>query len=144
MYYSCHLNAQLGKVTLVNLVPRAKDGTLATTPRALSLWSCCCLFLCGHALASSAGRDHPTLLIDLVGIILLPRSLPWTDSSYIRQVGTWDLLLQSCNACTWRIVSSSNKIQIKYKGLKITVCLCSWDKFWTKRHKETKKLNFHF
>ena len=37
--------------------------------------------------------------------------------------GTWDPLLQCCNACTWTNVSSSNKIQRNYKELKITACM---------------------
>lgn len=28
-----------------------------------------------------------------------------------------------CSACTWTNVSSSNKIQRNYKGLKVTVCM---------------------
>ena len=32
-----------------------------------------------------------------------------------------------------------NKIQGNYKGLKITACMHSWDKIWTKRYKKTKK-----
>ena len=32
-----------------------------------------------------------------------------------------------------------NKIQGNYKGLKITACMHSWDKKWTKRYKKTKK-----
>ena len=35
-----------------------------------------------------------------------------------RWAGTWDPLLQS--------------LQRSYKGLKVTVCVCSWGKFWTK------------
>ena len=38
----------------------------------------------------------------------------------LRQAGTWDPLLQFCSACTWTNVSSSNKIQRNYIGLKIT------------------------
>ena len=58
----------------------------------------------------------------------------------------WDRLgtgTLCCSACTWTNVSSSNKIQRNYKGLKITVCMCSWGKFWTS-YKETKKPNCHF
>ena len=51
----------------------------------------------------------------------------------------WDPLLQRCNACTWTNVSSSYKIQVNYKGLKITVCVHSWGKFWTKDTKRPKK-----
>ena len=43
-----------------------------------------------------------------------------------------------CSACTWTNVSWSNKIQINYKGLKITVCMCSWGKLWTKYKKRPK------
>ena len=43
-----------------------------------------------------------------------------------------------CSAGTWTNVSSSNKIQRNYKGLKITACVCSWDKLWTIRYKKTK------
>ena len=52
----------------------------------------------------------------------------------------WDLGPRTlcCSACTWTNVSSSNKIQRNYKGLKITVCMCSWGRLWTKRYKETK------
>ena len=49
----------------------------------------------------------------------------------LRQAGTWDPLLQCCNACTRTHLSSSNKIQRSYVGLKITVCMGSWGKFWT-------------
>ena len=37
-----------------------------------------------------------------------------------------------CNACTWTNISSSYKIQRHYKALKITACMRSWGKFWTK------------
>ena len=50
----------------------------------------------------------------------------------VRQAGTWDPLLHCCNACTWKNVPQSNKIQRNYKGLKITACMYSWGKFWTK------------
>lgn len=43
-----------------------------------------------------------------------------------------------CSAYTWMEVSSSNKMQRHYKGLKITECLNIWGKFWT-RYKKTKK-----
>ena len=46
-----------------------------------------------------------------------------------------------CSACTWTNVSSSYKIQRNYKGLKITVCMCSWGKLCTTRYKKT---NCHF
>ena len=67
----------------------------------------------------------------------------------MRQAGTWDPLLQCCNACPWTHLSSSNKIQRNCMGLKITVCmlgqhcmlgqLCAcWGKFWTKDKKRPK------
>ena len=37
-----------------------------------------------------------------------------------------------CNACTWTHLSWSNKTQRNYMGLKITVCMSSCGKFWTK------------
>ena len=43
-----------------------------------------------------------------------------------------------CSACTWTNVSSSNKIEGNYEQLKITTCMCSWGKLWT-RHKKTQK-----
>ena len=43
-----------------------------------------------------------------------------------------------CNACTWANVSSSNKVQRNYEGLKITACTRSWGKLWTTRYKKTK------
>ena len=61
------------------------------------------------------------------------------------QAETWDPLLQCCNACTWTHVYSSNNKnkrtnkQQNYKGQKITVCMRSRGKFWT-RHKKTKKV----
>ena len=56
----------------------------------------------------------------------------------MRQAGTWDPFLQCCNACTWTNLSSSNKIQGNYMGLKITACICSRHKFWTKDTKRPK------
>ena len=50
----------------------------------------------------------------------------------MRGAGTGNPLLQGCNACTWTHLSSSNKIQRNYMGLKITACLPSWDKLWPK------------
>ena len=43
-----------------------------------------------------------------------------------------------CSACTWINVFSSNKIQRHYKGLKMTACMSSWGKLWTRRYKKTK------
>ena len=51
---------------------------------------------------------------------------------FLRQAGTWDPLLQ-CLHLGKRLLEQQNK------GLKITVCICSWGKFWTTRYKETKK-----
>ena len=42
-----------------------------------------------------------------------------------------------CNVCIWTNVSWSNKIQRNYKGLKITVCMSSWNKLRT-RYKKTR------
>ena len=44
-----------------------------------------------------------------------------------------------CNAWTWTNISSSNEIQRNYMGLKITACMHSWGKLWTKN----KKPNCH-
>ena len=49
--------------------------------------------------------------------------------------GTWDPLLQCCNACTWTHLSSSNKIQRNW--LKITACI--WGKFWTQKIQRDQK-----
>jgi len=42
----------------------------------------------------------------------------------------WDLKPRSVDlrssACTWTVISSSNKIQRNYEGLKITACMPSW------------------
>ena len=46
------------------------------------------------------------------------RWVPWS----------WDTLgpgTLDCSACTWKNISSSNKIQRNYQGLKITVCVCA-------------------
>ena len=56
----------------------------------------------------------------------------------MRQARTWSPLLQCCSAFTWTNVLGY-KIQRNYKGLKITVCTCSWGKFWTKDTKRPKK-----
>ena len=53
---------------------------------------------------------------------------------HLRQAGTWDPLLQ----CLHLDISSSNKIQRNYKGLKITACVSRWLKPWTKRYKKAK------
>ena len=44
-------------------------------------------------------------------------------------------------ACTWTHFSSSNRIQGNYMGLKVTACMRSYGKCWTK---DTKKSNCHF
>ena len=62
-----------------------------------------------------------------------------TTNEILRQVGTWDPLLQWGNACPWTNLSSSNKIQGNYMELKITAFMCSGGKLWTKRYKKTKK-----
>ena len=62
--------------------------------------------------------------------------LPWLV--VLRQARTWDPLLQCCHACTWTNLSSSNKIQRNCMGLKITACMCTWGKFWTKDTKRPK------
>ena len=56
----------------------------------------------------------------------------------LRQAGTWAPLLQGCSACTWTRLSSSNKRQRNYMRLKITGCMHSWGKFWTKDTKRPK------
>ena len=81
------------------------------------------------------------------GSLFGPFSMPVTNVG--RQAGTWEPQRQGCSACTWTQLSSSNKIQKKTKpktcmGLKITMCMHSWGKFWTKRYKETKNPNCHF
>ena len=57
----------------------------------------------------------------------------------LSQAGTWDPLLQRYNACTWTNFSSGNKIQRNYKKPKITVCMSSWGKLWTKGQKDQKR-----
>ena len=57
----------------------------------------------------------------------------------LRQAGTL-----CCSSCTWTDLSSSNKIQRNYKGLKITECMCSWDKVRTKDTKGPREPNCHF
>ena len=95
----------------------------------------------------------PSRAVDLLLLTMWPTGFPEANTGNylnvilklkVRQAGTWDPLLQCCNACTWTNVSLSNKIQRNHKGLKITACMCSWGKFWTARYKETKKPNCHF
>ena len=47
----------------------------------------------------------------------------------------WVPLLSSC---VWTNVSLSNKIHRYSKGLKVTECMCSWSKLWTKGTKRQK------
>ena len=53
-------------------------------------------------------------------------------------------MLQCCRASTWTHLSSSNKIQRNYMGLKITACKLQLGQILDKRYKETKKPNCHF
>ena len=69
-----------------------------------------------------------------VSISVLPLTL-----LAVRQTRTWDPLQRCCHACIWTSLSLSNKVQRNYMGLKITACICSWDKFWTKGYKKTNK-----
>ena len=48
-----------------------------------------------------------------------------------------------CKTCTWTHLSSRCKIQRNYMGLKITVWMHLWGKFWTEKYKD-KKPNCHF
>ena len=57
----------------------------------------------------------------------------------MRQSGTWDPLLQCFSVCTWINLSSSNKIQINYNGLKITAIRANFG-----QDTETKTPNFLF
>ena len=70
-------------------------------------------------------------------------TLPWvigeTGWDMGHFAGTWDPLLQCCNACTWTHLSLSNKIQRNCMGLKITACMGSWGKFWTQKIQRDKK-----
>ena len=45
------------------------------------------------------------------------------------------------NNCTWTHLSLSHKIQRNCMGLKITVCMCSWDEFWMKDNRDQKTPN---
>lgn len=58
----------------------------------------------------------------------------------MRQARTWDLCCSGCKACTKRNISSSNKVKINYKGLKITADMCSWGKVQARRYKKFKNL----
>ena len=65
-----------------------------------------------------------------------------TDTTFLllvlRQAGTWDLLLQCCNAYTWTHLSSSNQLQRNLMGQKITECMHNWGKFWTQNIQRSK------
>ena len=86
---------------------------------------------------------------------------PWTSTqdarcsgSFYTLVGKHHCVLETgcdlepgtlcCNSCTWTNVSWRNKIQRNYKGLKVTLCMCSPGKLWTARYKETKNFNCDF
>ena len=57
----------------------------------------------------------------------------------LRQAGTWDPLLQCCNVCTWTHLPLNNKRQKNnYMELKITACMRSQGKFWTKDTRRPK------
>ena len=56
----------------------------------------------------------------------------------------WDLGPFAAVLASGKNVSSSNKIQSNYKGLKIAACMHSWGKLWTTRYKKTKEPNCHF
>lgn len=47
------------------------------------------------------------------------------------------------SVCNWTNISCSNKMQINNKGLKITACMYSCGKLWT-RCKKTKNFSCHF
>ena len=53
----------------------------------------------------------------------------------------WDM---GCFATVLQCLHLDSKIQRDYTGLKITVCMCSWGKLWTKRYKKTKEPNWYF
>ena len=58
----------------------------------------------------------------------------------MRGAGTWNPLLQGCNACTWTHLSWSNKIQRNYMRLKITVH-AQLGQILNKGYKKTKTPN---
>ena len=64
-----------------------------------------------------------------------------TRTVSVRQAGTPDPLLQ-CSHLDKPFCKQQNTK--KLYGTKITVCMCSWGKSWTKRYKKTKKPNCHF
>ena len=60
----------------------------------------------------------------------------WTRSMSILLRQAWDLgpSLQCLHLDTLLL---EHKIQRNYMGLKMAVCMCSWNKSWTKRYKKT-------
>ena len=48
------------------------------------------------------------------------------ETGWDLKAGTWDLHRSAWN---WTNFSVSNQIQRNYKGLKITVCMCSWGNY---------------
>ena len=91
-----------------------------------------------HNLSGSTSKNQ-TCLAPTTPQLLLSVS-PWPTPPLffqprLRQPGTWDPLLQSRK---WTNVSSSNKTQRNYKGLKITVCVNNWGRLWTTNYKKTK------
>ena len=79
---------------------------------------------------SSPASDHDDRSMYLVQAPSLTNSVVT-----LRRAGAWDPVLQCGNACSWTHLSSSNKIQRNYMGLKITACMPSWDKFWQRDQK---------
>ena len=51
--------------------------------------------------------------------------------------GTWGPLRQCCSACIWHVSPQVTQYG-DTMGLKITACICSWDRFWTKDTKRPK------
>ena len=51
----------------------------------------------------------------------------WLPEVGVRQAGTWDPLLHCLHL---------HRIQRNSKGLKITVCMCTWGKLGTTRYKK--------
>ena len=66
-------------------------------------------------------RHHSKCFIIIHSILI---KTPMRVVYYWDRPGTWDPLLQCCNACTWTHLSS-NKIQRNYMGLKIITCKLS-------------------
>ena len=53
---------------------------------------------------------------------------------------SWDLGPFAAMFATWADLFSSNKMQRRYMGLEITVCMCSWANSGQKKQNKTKKL----